>query len=63
MNHISGSSEGALDPSRHHSAIVDWDVKVTLNVKRSIKTLLSNTIPFYYSNSVLVHFICMCVLA
>ena len=29
MNHISGSTQGALNPSRHHSTIVDWDVKVT----------------------------------
>ena len=33
MNDISGSTQGALNPSRHHSTIVDWDVKVT-NIER-----------------------------
>ena len=27
--YVSGSTHAALTPSRHHSTIVDWDVKVT----------------------------------
>ena len=54
MNHISGSTQGALNPpttSLNHCRLG------CKNVKRSIKTLLSNTISFYYSYSVLVYFL------